>query len=189
MGLKVCYACQTELPEGKRYCPACGRTQVRTCYCGNDIPVTAMRCPHCGADWSQSARVRRRKSHSRRPRPEEMVVYALGGAVVALALALLAGWLLEQLARQAVAPGESLPPGLGQRLYLAAQAAGAALGAAARFIITTLSSLLELVIVVAVGAGGGVLVYLARTRWRRGHHLRRTSGQEGAVVRVRRRRA
>ena len=43
----ICYSCETELPEGRRHCPGCGRSQLRTCYCGEDIPVTLMTCPHC----------------------------------------------------------------------------------------------------------------------------------------------
>lgn len=185
----VCYACETELPEGRRHCPGCGRSQLRTCYCGADIPVTAMECPHCGADWSQSARVRRRKARSHRPRPAEALSYALVGAVLAALAAALIGLILDWLAGGALAPGESMPPGPLDRLVLAAQTVLTALGVLWAFIADRGRSLLGLLLVLLAGAGAGALYYMVRAGRHHHNRIKRTSGQAREVVRVKRRRA
>lgn len=186
----ICYSCGTELPEGRRHCPGCGRSQFRTCYCGSSIPVTSITCPYCGADWSQSARVRKRKSRSHKTRPGQVASYALAGALAAFFLAALLNAIVSSLARRSLGPGEAMPAHPVERLVLAAQTMLTILGRAWEFAATHGGSLLGFFLVLVVGAAAGVLYYLAKNASRHGDHARSRRTSNGSrEVRVRRRRA
>jgi hypothetical protein len=45
-----CPECQTENPEGAKFCMDCGARLALACQeCGTELPVSAKFCPECGA--------------------------------------------------------------------------------------------------------------------------------------------
>lgn len=77
-----CYRCETEMGEEERVCPSCGRLQFRVCHCAKQLRIALDTCPHCGADWSHSARTRRaRRKRSASGSPKELARYFAVGAV------------------------------------------------------------------------------------------------------------
>lgn len=183
----VCYNCGTELPDDRRHCPECGRSQFRTCYCGANIPVTYKTCPNCGANWSQSARVRKIKSKSRTVKPARMALYAVAGAVAAMLLFGILQMLVTSVARGSLAPGEPMPAGGGARLVLSAQTLLSAFGRIGAFMAAHSSSLLGLLLVIVLGAVGGTVYYVVTTNADRGKSNHRSVPRRES--RVRRRRA
>ncbi len=151
-------------------CPYCGRKQVRTCYCGAEIPVTAKVCPYCGADWSGSWRVRR-KSKSKRPDWKKLLKFALVGSFLALFLASVLNLVITGLASHSLSTGQQLPDSLIQRLGLALATIWTALAALGRELAEKGGGLVPLIAVLAAGAALGAVVYLFREgfwrRWRR----------------------
>jgi hypothetical protein len=178
---ETCYRCRTRLEEGARHCPRCGRPQTRVCFCGNHIPITARACSHCGADWSQAARVRRRSHHARLDRAT-LGKYALAGGALALVVAALANMFIQHLAAKALASGQALPRGFADKLHLARlgwpivwQQLAPRLGSLASALGLALGAL-------ALGALIGVVVYLSKRHviswpWLRHRHRRRAGSR------------
>jgi len=143
---------------------------VRTCYCGAEIPVTAKVCPHCGADWSHSRRVRR-KSKSKHLDWTKLLKFALLGSFLALITASVLNLVITGLASRGLASGQQLPSSLIQRLGLAWVAIWTALAALGRELAERGGGLATLTVVLVAGAALGVVAYLLREgfwhRWRR----------------------
>jgi class 3 adenylate cyclase len=56
MAATACIDCGAEVPEGARFCPSCGVSQVRTCpVCGAEQQATATFCQNCGAMLQEGA--------------------------------------------------------------------------------------------------------------------------------------
>lgn len=112
---RICYRCGARLPADATRCTNCGRKQTRICYCGNEIPVTALECPYCGADWSNARRARRKRTKSRRIKPRELAKAAGVGALASLLVLFVANILISHLAGYAANPAAPLA-GYPQRL-------------------------------------------------------------------------
>ncbi len=181
-----CYNCGTELPDDRRHCPGCGRSLFRTCYCGADIPVTYTTCPNCEANWSQSARVRKKKSKSRTVRPTRMALFALSGAVAAMVIFGVIQALITSVARGSLSPGEAMPASGGERLLLSAQTLLGALGRMGAFMADHSASLLGLLLVIVLGAVGGTIYYVITTKADRGKRDHRSVPRRDSSVRRRR---
>ena len=156
-----CHRCGAAIPAGQGRCPECGRRLYRVCYCGWRIPVTTPRCPQCDADWSGSSRVRKR-THSHKVQPARLGAYAVAGALAALVIATMSGVIMNALASRALSGGESLPPGIIDRLGLAWNGGVQLLGAIAHRVAGVGAALSIVLVVVVVGAGIGVVLYLTR---------------------------
>ncbi len=115
---KECYRCGAEMAGDAERCPECGRRQYRICYCGNRIPVTAAECSHCGADWSGSTRVTRKKTRSSSVKPRMLLKNAGIGAGIALLVLGIANILVRYFARAGSAGGD-VPPELFAQIDLA----------------------------------------------------------------------
>ena len=51
-----CPSCNTENPDGARFCMTCGTRMDRSCAsCGNDLPEGAAFCPNCGTPVQEPA--------------------------------------------------------------------------------------------------------------------------------------
>ncbi len=181
-----CYNCGTELPDDRRHCLECGRSQFRTCYCGASIPVTYTSCPNCEANWSQSARVRKKKSKSRTVKPTRMALYALSGAVAAMIMFGVIQALITSAARGSLSPGEAMPASGGQRLLLSAQTLLSAVGRIGAFMADHSASLLGLLLVIVIGALGGGIYYVITTKADRSKHDHRSIPRKDSSVRRRR---
>ena len=47
----ICPKCQTDLPEGAKFCKECGRKVEAVCpECGQGLPPDSKFCPECGCD-------------------------------------------------------------------------------------------------------------------------------------------
>ncbi len=183
-----CYSCGTLLPEGRRHCPACGRSLFRTCYCGSDIPVTSMTCPNCGADWSQSARVRRKKTHGHTIRTTQLAGYALAGAVVAALTASVIEMVITAMAYRSLEEGTIMPTSLFERLVLAAQTVLSGIAGTWGFLTAHATSLLGFFAVLLLGAAAGTIYYITTVRHSRSD-TRDRNRSRSRENRVRRRRA
>lgn len=167
--LTQCYRCGAALEEGARVCVYCGRKQYRLCFCGAQIPRSAVRCPECGTDWSKIARRRRhRESFAWR----SLASYCAVGAVLSLMVAAALAWAYRRLATAALAhygaPGE---PSVGLVLrYIGEKAAGVvgALGHHGHGMAAPL-------VVMMLGAGAGALYYAWRLRHARGSRHRKSA--------------
>jgi len=162
-------------------CPACGRRQYRICYCGNRIPVNTAECPHCGADWSDSTRVKRKKSRSSRLNSAGLLRSAGIGAVIALVIAGLFNIFITYFAAIGV-EGEALPDDFFGLLDMASVGLRRVAAAWWQAALTRRSSILAFAICVAVGAGIGAVASLAKVatlklgrRSKRGSSRRRSS--------------
>ena len=182
----ICYNCGTELPDDRRHCPGCGRSLFRTCYCGASIPVTYKTCPNCGANWSQSARARKRRSKSRTVKPARMALYAVSGAVAAILLYGVARAVITSMARGSLAPGEMMPAGDGARLVLSAQTLLTAFGRVGAFMAGHSTSLLGLLLIIVIGAVGGTVYYVITTKADRNKRNHRSVPRRDSSVRRRR---
>ncbi len=178
---EICYRCGDRLNVGERQCPACGRRQYRTCYCGAVLHKSLGACPTCGAQWpSRTARTARK----RRPlRWRPLLSYAAGGAMAALLLSAVLAWLVGQAAGWAAArSGVPLPNGIGSRFVLVLHALGDVVAERVAAQAGDLGNAIAALVIVAVGAGAGTLLYLRRievVRWRRSRApRRRPSGGE-----------
>jgi len=163
---KECYRCGRELPADAKTCSACGRRQYRICYCSNRIPVDTAECPHCGADWSDSTRVKRKKSRSSRFNSAALLRSAGIGAVIALVIAGLFNIFITYFAAIGV-QGDALPGdffGLLDMASVGLRRVGAAWWQAA---LSRRSSILVFVICLAVGAGIGAVASLAKVATRK----------------------
>lgn len=162
-GEVVCPSCGAGVAPGARSCRICHRGVYRTCYCGWQLPASEADCPNCGADWSQSMRVAR-KSRSRTPRRGRIAKYALTGAILTLFAGVFGHIIVTGLAIAALGEGESLPAEIGPRLSLAAvgvaQLVTSGVAALSRYATVAVTAIALL----AVGAAGGVVVYLIRLR-------------------------
>lgn len=156
-----CYRCGETIEEGQEHCPTCGRPQYRVCYCGWRIPITAHRCPQCGADWSGAMRVRR-KAHSHRVHPQRLARHAVLGALAALVFAALVGVVVNNLALRALPEGQPMPAALGARLALAGQGLGELLSTIGRRLGTVGGELGLVLLILLAGAAVGALFYLTR---------------------------
>lgn len=177
--VKECYRCHAPIPEGLQHCPKCKRPQYRTCYCGNRIPITAEKCPICGADWRHSHRVTR-KSRKRQLNFNKLSKFALVGALTALVVGIMGNMVIKGMAQQSLVENETLPDSYWERLKLAANATGAVLGTLASSIAFVAGGLAPVLLVVLGGAGLGVLIYMIhedlikiRWPWKKNHHSRR----------------
>lgn len=156
-----CYRCSTPLPEGTRICPECGRKQYRTCYCGTEIPVTAPRCANCGADWSNSYRIRR-KAKPRRPNYKSVAKSAALGSAIALVAAGLLNAIVTGLASRSLAGDQQIPTSVTQKVWLAINTVGTILQTIGHRLAERSGGLATAIVVIIVGAGIGALTYLAR---------------------------
>lgn len=167
----ICGSCGAQAKPGARVCPQCGHSLYRTCFCGWELPASARTCPNCGADWSQSMRAARR-SRSRRPRKREALQYALLGAAWAVG-GLVVLYLLATLFALAAPHEGSIPVGLPERLVLAGQGIARLVGIAVAAVARNASLILGGILVLLVGALGGLLTYLVRVNGRRRSDRRR----------------
>lgn len=155
----VCPSCGSEVPEGARSCPVCHRGVYRTCFCGWQLPANERTCPNCGADWSQSTRVAR-KTKSRAAKNRTIIRYAGLGALIAVAAALVVHMMLTGLAMLAADGQQTVPGGFGERVGLAARGVARVVGRAWAALARHGDTILLIVAVMAVGAIGGVAVYM-----------------------------
>jgi RNA polymerase subunit RPABC4/transcription elongation factor Spt4 len=166
---RSCYACGAPLEgEGLR-CPRCGRRQMRTCYCGNLIPVTAARCPYCGADWSAAFRVRRRSAR-RKINWLVLAGYATAGALATIVLAAMTMAVVDSLALRSLPPGQlELPGSFAARAGLALRTVQRGVGRVTDKLASAGASLWAALAMPLLGALAGALIYLRRSgylRWR-----------------------
>ena len=62
-----CYECGEPLVSPQRdTCPACTRSQRRTCFCTAVIPRSEANCPQCGVDWADIDRLSRQRREEHR---------------------------------------------------------------------------------------------------------------------------
>lgn len=167
----TCAHCGALVAAGERSCPQCGRGVYRTCFCGWRIPATQAMCPNCGADWSQSMRVAR-KSRSRTPRKRTGLRHAAIGAAAALALAFVVYVVVTGLA--ATAAVGDVPPGLLDRLGLAAQGLGRLAAGIWAAIARYAGAIGAVLAIAALGALIGVAWYALRLR-SHGRHSRQST--------------
>jgi len=171
-----CYYCHAPLEGDKKVCSRCGRSQLRTCFCGHQIWYQDKVCPYCGVDWT---RVRRRRHKSRHKRVDykKMARYAGAGAVSAFLVTMLALFVVDVLAHYyvghykppgaggqvaAVAPPDIASADFGQRLGMAKMAVGLIVRRVGDKLGAIREELLFGLLVIALGAGAGSLYYLAR---------------------------
>lgn len=158
----ACHSCKAALPVGAEVCPACGRKQTRTCFCGTPVAVDTDECPVCGADWSSKIKIRRR-SRSVRVRPKTLARSALTGALITVMASAILNIVVNALAQPSMPAGPmSLP--FTARLYYA----GCTLVRAVDLLFTRLLGGVGPVLMTAIaGAVVGVLLYLVRAGyWR-----------------------
>ncbi len=156
-----CYHCGAVL-DGAEVCPQCGRKQYRVCFCGERIPVNARVCPHCGADWSHSRRVRR-KSRQQKLSYQQLARFAGLGALVAVVAAGLLHLIITGLAQRSLSPEQTLPASLLERMGLALHTIQQNLAKLGEGIMQWGGSVAVIAAVALVGAGVGVVIYLMRT--------------------------
>lgn len=154
-----CYQCDAPL-GGAKVCPQCGRKQYRGCFCGHEIPITTATCPYCGADWSSSHRVHR-KSRRHKLNYKKMAQFAGAGVIMTLVAGSLINMIVTGLARYSL-PDQPLPPSFAQRLILAFQTVGQSITHLFGRIVEVGGSLVSVLLLVIIGAGAGVVVYLIR---------------------------
>ncbi len=160
-GPTICYHCETVLGSEAAVCLECGRRQYRACFCGEHIRPDAATCPHCGADWSHSARVKSRRKSVKRGSAYGIVRSAVTGA---LTFSAAGGFLYLAGGRAAQGLGVEAPPSmmirlayLGKSISLNASTLGQrALESAGN------AHILHLLALLGIGAGLGVLSYLVR---------------------------
>lgn len=181
----TCGSCGAEVKAGARVCPECAHGLYRTCFCGLELPASERVCPKCGADWSQSMRVSRRRSHSHRPRKAEAVRYALLGAAWTVGGVVLLYLIATLLALAAPGVEGALPASLFTRLALAGQGIAHLAGSAAAAVSRHSGLILGVLLVVLLGALGGLVTYLVGLR--RGPRRRPSSDGRRRVHRKRRR--
>lgn len=159
MTTSACYRCESELdPDRPDLCPACGRRQTRACFCGETISRGVDECPHCGADWAKVRRSRQKRQSSKK-RKRHLAVYMAAGGAAALLVGLL-GW----SAHRAVASGAD------QAIADWAGDAARQIATASRHVGPALAGGL---LIIALGAACGTIVYYWRKGARRRHRLRR----------------
>jgi len=181
----TCFSCGATVPAGAKSCPICHRAVYRTCFCGWEMRADEAICPNCGADWSQSMRVARKKTRSRSSSGvrRKLLRFALIGAVVATGLAGIAWIVISSLAYLGMTEHAPLPNGMGDRMGLALIGIARAARCAGRWAWTHLPLLLTLLGILVAGALGGVLAYFVNARSRH-----RRSGRSSQVLRRRKRR-
>lgn len=162
-GELTCGNCGTRARAGARVCAECAHGLYRTCYCGWELPASERTCPNCGADWSQSMRVARR-SRSHKPRKAEAIRYALFGVAWAVGGTVVLYLLATLFALAAPAAATGLPLGLVDRLVLAGQGIAYLVVSAATGLARNLAVISGGLLVVAIGALGGLAAYLLRVR-------------------------
>lgn len=179
----TCSSCGTAVPEGAKVCPTCHRSVYRTCYCGHELPANQATCPNCGADWSQSARVAR-KRHSHSSDRRTLLKYSLMGAGVATGAAILVLAIISGFAQLgASVQGANLPTSLSGRIALAAVGIGRVLGQMGAFFARYALVMVASLCVLVIGAGAGAAYYL-----RKSAAERRLRHNKHASRRIRRRR-
>ena len=158
----TCSTCGTAVPEGAKVCPTCHRSVYRTCYCGHELPANQATCPNCGADWSQSARVAR-KRHSHSSDRQTLLKYSLMGAGVAIGVAILVFTIIAAFAQLgARVEGADLPATFGARVALAAAGIGRVFGQIGAFFARNALVMLGALGVLVLGAGAGAVYYLRK---------------------------
>lgn len=178
-GGAVCRNCQAALPAGTEACPACGRKQTRTCFCGATVPVEVEVCPACGADWSEQTKVVRRRSHSSRLRPRHLLGSALIGALLTVVVSAIVNLIITAMAQRSLPPG-AIAASFGERLYYA----GCTIVQALDLLFSRLLGGAGVVLLTAfAGAVGGAVFYLIRAGYWRSHTHH---SHNGHVVRRRR---
>lgn len=183
-GKITCESCGAEVEADVRVCPQCAHSLYRTCVCGRELPAGELTCPYCGANGTRSRRVVRR-SHSRHPRRSEAIRYALIGSAAALGGVILLYLLATLLSLAAPGTDGALPPSLFDRLVLAGQGIAHVVGSVVAALARHSRVILGAVLVIAIGALGGVATYLMSLR--RGRQ-RSHSGAGRRPVRRKRRR-
>ena len=181
----TCSSCGTAVPEGANVCPTCQRSVYRTCYCGEELPANLETCPNCEADWSQSARVaRKRHSHSNDRRT--LLKYSLMGAGVAIGVAMLVFAIIAAFAQLgARVEGAGLPTTFGDRVALAAVGIGRIFGQTGAFFARNALVMLGALGVLVLGAGAGAAYYLRKAAAER--RLRHSKHSSSHRIRRRRR--
>jgi RNA polymerase subunit RPABC4/transcription elongation factor Spt4 len=181
----TCSSCGTAVPEGAKVCPTCQRSVYRTCYCGQELPANQATCPNCGADWSQSARVAR-KRHSHSSDRQTLLKYSLMGAGVAIGVAILVFTIIAAFAQLgARVEGADLPATFGDRVALAAAGIGRVFGQIGAFFARNALVMLGALGVLVLGAGAGAVYYLRKAAAER--RLRHNKHSSSHRIRRRRR--
>jgi len=161
-GLSTCYRCGATLSEETQHCPQCGRRQTRLCHCGNAIPVTASECPYCHADWSAGLKVRR-KSLSCQMSWKLLLVHAVAGSLVTVALAAMANSAVGALALRSLPPGQrGLPGAFSARFELALTTLGRGLSTLLGKLTSIGGSPWIVFTIAGTGAAVGAVCYLYR---------------------------
>lgn len=162
-GKITCGSCGAQVEAGVRVCPQCAHSLYRTCVCGRELPAGELTCPYCGAKGRRSRRVVRR-SHARHPRRSEAIRYALIGSAAALGGVILLYLLATLLSLAAPGTEGALPPSLFNRLVLAGRGIAHVVGSVAAALARHSGVILGAVLVIAIGALGGVATYLMSLR-------------------------
>ena len=155
-----CYSCRTPLlANGK--CPDCGRRQTRICFCGEELYPGEEPCPKCGAEWTATLKIRRRRRR-RGVRSGELMGYGVAGIFVALLGTTFIYYVTGMLAQPA-AGGTGSSPSFSERLGMASHAVREGLGRAWSSVAESFGGIAPFLVAALVGALVGVLYYLIRT--------------------------
>lgn len=180
-GQTVCHHCQAPLAAQAQTCPACGRRQYRTCFCGTPVRSDLPRCPVCDTDWSSLGRLRRR-SRSSRVRPRTLLRSAALGAALTVLISGVLNLLITALAQRSIPVGSGHVDFSGRLYYAWCTVANGFMSLFTR----VLGGAAPVLATAAAGAVVGVLWCLIRSGYlRAGKHAGRPGERSGPTRRRR----